>query len=202
MTMKQIIWIIRLTMISSFLVFSYIPLFSLIFVLIYPFISFYTSVFSLILFTLLGLLAIIGIITLDLRFRTLATAIFASGNLFILKNPYLLALGVTLSWVFYEIWFISLKYHQLDQEYSTYPSNSIEKQKLLKTFQVHFFSFIFLTWIVLSISWGILLIANNFYIELGTGEFGTLGIMLSIAIILLIYLVQKYIRFYSRKQPS
>jgi hypothetical protein len=189
-------------MISSFLVFSYIPLFSLIFVFIYPFLSAYAFIFSLILFTLLGLLVIIGIITLDLRFRTLATAFFASGILFLLKNPYLLAFGVILSWSFYEIWYISFKYNQLDQEYSTYPSDSIEKQKLLKTFQVHFFSFILLIWIVLSISWGILLIANNFYVELGTGEFGTLGITLSIAIILLIYLVQKYIRSYPRKQSS
>ncbi len=204
MKMQLIIWSLQLAMILSFLIFSFIPFISLIIIVFSPFLSKYMMIliFSIISTTILGLLAIFGIVTLNLGYRAFTVVFFSCGILFYLENPYLLALGVTLSWAFYEIWFISFKYHQLDQEYSTYPSNSIEKQKLLKPFQVHFFSFILLTWIVLSISWGILLIANNFYIQLGTGEFGTLGITLSIAIILLIYLVQKYIRFYPRKQSS
>jgi hypothetical protein len=101
-------------------------------------------------------------------------------------------LGFILSWCFYKIWYIAFKYNQLDQEYSTYSSNSIEIQKLMKTFQSQFYSFILLAWTILSISWGILLITNIFYVELGTGEFGTLGISISISIILLVRFIRDY----------
>ncbi len=192
MKMQQIIWSLQIIMMSSFIIFSFIPLLRL----IIPLFSYYLIIFfiSIFLLSILGFIALFGIITLKLDFRNIVTLFFSCGILFYIENPYLLALAVIITWMFHEMWFISFKYHQLDKEYSTYPPDSIEKQKLLKTFQMHLNSFILLAWIVLSISWGILLIANNFYIELGTGEYGTLGIAISVAIILLIYLVQKYVR--------
>ena len=71
-------------------------------------------------------------------------------------------------------------------------SNSIEVKKLLKTLQNQFSSFILLAWALLSVSWGILLVVNIFYIELGTGEFGTLGISISITIFLLVRLIRDH----------
>lgn len=194
--MQQIIWSLQITLTLGFLIFSFIPIFWFIFILFFSNLSIYYMLFfvSTVLLTILGLIAIFGILTLRLGFRPFVTVFFSCGIFFWIENPYLLTLGVILSWMFYEIWFISYKYHQLNQEYANYPSNSMERQKLLKTFQSQFGSTFVLAWIVLSISWGILLIGHNFYIELGTGEYGTLGITISVAIILLIYLVQKHIR--------
>jgi hypothetical protein len=159
-----------------------------------PFLASYLTLyfFSIILFLIFGLITIYGILSLKLELRPLITIFFSSGLLFYLQNPYLLVLGFILSWSFYKIWYIAFKYNQLDQEYSTYPSNSIENQKLMKTFQSQFNSFILFAWTILSISWGILLITNIFYIELGTGEFGTLGISISISIILLVRFIRDY----------
>ncbi|UCG03105.1 MAG: hypothetical protein JSW11_03765 [Candidatus Heimdallarchaeota archaeon] len=198
MKIRYILWSIRLFMIFCFVVFSLIPLLLAISLLFFSYLSSYFArylgiyMFSVILIILLGLIAVYGIVKFKIELRLLITALFSCGLLFYLQNPYLLALGVILTWSFYEIWYIAYKYNQLDQEYSTYLSNSIEIQKLMKTFQIQFNSFILLVWIVLSISWGILLLANYFYIELGTGEFGTLGISISIAIILLIRLVRDH----------
>ncbi len=207
MKMQLIFWNLQLAMIISFLVFSFIPLLSLIFSVLFSQLSVNLTmnlvyVCLIILFTVLGLIALFGITTLNLGYRSFVTIFFSCGILFYYENPYLLALGITLAWSFYNIWFITFKYRQLDQDYSTYPSNSIERQKLLKTFQIQFSSFALLTWIILSVSWGILLIASNFYIELGTREFGTLGITISLGIILIIYLFRKSVDSSSRKPLS
>lgn len=199
MRVNLIIWSLQITMICSFLVFSFFPFLWLIINSSLTYLSLYLSLLliSTVVLVLLGLISVIGIITLKLEYRPFVTIFFSSGILFYLRNPYLLALGVILAFSFYNFWFIAFKYHQLDQEYSSYPPYSIERQKLLKTFQIQLSSFILLAWIVLSISWGILFFASNFYIELGTGEFGTSGITISIAITLLFFLVQKYYSSYS-----
>jgi hypothetical protein len=193
MRMRNIIWSIRLVMISSYFVFSFVPLIFTISLLFLPFLSNYLSIylFSIIIIIIFGIIAIYGILSLKLELRDLITVFFSSGLLFYLQNPYLLVLGFILSWSFYKIWYIAFKYNQLDREYSTYPSNSIEIQKLMKTFQGQFNSFILLAWTMLSISWGILLVTNIFYVELGT-EFGTIGISVSITILLLVRFIRNY----------
>ncbi|MFW9904613.1 MAG: hypothetical protein ACFFFH_09795 [Candidatus Thorarchaeota archaeon] len=194
MRMRNILWCIRLIMIGTYFIFSFIPLLLTSSLLFLPFLSSYLTLyfFSIILFIIFGLIAIYGIISLKLKLRPLITVFFSSGLLLYLQNPYLLVLGFTLSWFFYKIWHIAFKYNQLDREYSTYPSNSIENKKLMKTFQGQFNSFILLVWTILSISWGILLVTNLFYVDLGTGEFGTLGISISITIILLVRFIRNY----------
>lgn len=192
MKMRQILWSIRLVMLSCFFIVSYIPI-----LLFSSFLFTNTAYFplfllSIIIIILIGLLAVYGILKFKLELRTLVTVIFSGGLLFYIQNPYILALGVILSWAFYKMWYIAFKYDQLDRDYSSYPSNSIEIQKLLITFQGQFNSFIFFLWIVLSISWGMILIVTSFYIDLGPGEFGTLGISISIAIILLVGFVRSH----------
>ena len=194
MRMSNILWSIRLVMIGSYFVFSFIPLLFASSLLFLPFLSSYLTLylFSIILFIIFGLIVIYGIVSLKMELRLLITVFFSSGLLFYLQNPYLLVLGFILSWSFYKIWYIAFRYNQLDREYSTYPSNSIEIQKLMKTFQNQFNSFILLAWTMLSFSWGILLVTNIFYVELGTGEFGTLGISVSITILLLVRFIRNY----------
>jgi hypothetical protein len=194
MRMRNILWSIRLVMICSYFIFSFIPLIFAISLFFLPFFTSYIIVYlsSIILIVILGLIAIYGIVSLKMELRPLITVFFSSGLLFYLQNPYLLALGIILSWSFYKIWYIAFKYHQLDREYSTYPYNSIEIQKLMKTFQGQFNSFILLVWTILSISWGILLLTNIFYVKLGTGEFGALGISISITILLLVRLIRSH----------
>ncbi|MFX0209710.1 MAG: hypothetical protein ACFFDT_27260, partial [Candidatus Hodarchaeota archaeon] len=148
MKIRYILWCIRLFMIFSYIVFSFIPLLLAISLLFFSYLTSYTVrnfaiyMFFVILIILLGFVAIYGIIKLKIELRLLITALLSCGLLFYLQNPYLLALGVILTWSFYEIWYIAFKYNQLDQEYSTYPSNSIEIQKLMKTFQTQLNSFI------------------------------------------------------------
>ncbi|UCG90147.1 MAG: hypothetical protein JSU57_00030 [Candidatus Heimdallarchaeota archaeon] len=191
MKMQKIIWSLQIVMALGYLSFSFIPLFWFFSIFFSPF--FVMLTISTILLALLGLIAFFGIATLKLGFRSFVTIFFSCGVLFYFENPYLLSLGIIITWMFYEIWFISFKYHQLDQEYSTYPQDSIEREKLQKTFQLQFASFLFLVWIVLSLVWGILLISTNLYVELGTGVYGTLGITISVAILLIVYLTQKYV---------
>ena len=192
MRMRHTLWIIRLVMLCGFFVVSYIPIILFISFLFSNPAYFPLYIITIIIILLLGGLAVYGIFKFKLELRPLVTVILSVGILFYIQNPYLLALGVILLWSFYRIWYIAFKFYQLDQDYSTYASNSIEIQKLLKTIRVQFNSFVFLVWIVLSISWGIILIVNTFYIDFGHGEFGTFGISISIAIILLIRLVKGY----------
>ena len=200
MKMRHILWIIRLVMICGFFVVSYIPIIMFISLIFSNSTYFPLYLFTITIILLLGCLVVYGILKFKLELRSLVTGILSVGILFYIRNPYLLALGVMLLWSFYKIWYIAYKYYQLDQDYSTYPSNSIEIQKLLNSFHTQFNSFVFLVWIVLSISWGIILIVNNFYIDFGSGEYGTIGISISIAIILLVRLVKGH--FDSRKSTS
>ncbi|MFX0014756.1 MAG: hypothetical protein ACFFB2_00850 [Promethearchaeota archaeon] len=202
MRINQILFFFRIMMISCFILFTFIPLFW--FILSLPFLASHSIrfVFVELILIILGFVAIYGILTLKLEYRSLVTAFFTCGNLFYLQNPYLLSLGVILSWSFYKIWLISFKYNQFDQEYVTYPLNSTEKQLLIKSYYNQLSSFFLLVWIILLISWGILFVTNNFFIEMGTGEFGTLGITISIAIILLVFLVQKYLTLRSSEETE
>lgn len=200
MILRHILWIIRLVMLCGFFVVSYIPIIMFISFIFSNSAYFPLYLFVIIIMLLLGCLAVYGILKFKLELRSLVTMILSVGILFYIQNPYLLVLGVIFLWSFYKIWYIAFKYYQLDQDYSTYPSNSIEIQKLLNSFHAQFNSFVFLVWIVLSISWGIILIVNNFYIDFGPGEYGTIGISISIAIILLVRLVKGH--FDSKKSTS
>jgi hypothetical protein len=178
-------------MVFTFLFFSFIPLISAT-LLFLPYYSDYLTFFVLLIgfFLCLGIIAIFGIFTLQLRFRGLSTGLFSFGIIFSFNDPYLLTLGTVISWSFYEFWFLASRYQDLLREYSTYTNDSIEKQKLTDLFRTQITSFGLLAWIVLSISWGILFIASNYFIEVGE-EFGTLGISISIAMIILLYIIQK-----------
>ncbi|MFX0171495.1 MAG: hypothetical protein ACFE9L_06215 [Candidatus Hodarchaeota archaeon] len=186
-----IIWGIRIVMFITFLVFSFVPFISAI-LLILPRYSDYLAFFVLIIgfFCILGFITIFGIFTLKIELRELGIGLFSFGILFSFSDPYLLALGIILSWSFYEFWYLASHYQQLSIEYSNYASYSTEKQKLLEIFRTQIISFGLLAWIALSISWGILFIASNYYIELGE-NFGTLGISISAAMIILVYVIQK-----------
>ncbi|UCE13300.1 MAG: hypothetical protein JSV04_14080 [Candidatus Heimdallarchaeota archaeon] len=199
MKVKIVIWSIQLFMIFGFLFFSILPLITIISTFFSLFISYFWEIRNFILLLLIfsGLISIYGIITLDLRLRTFTTIIFSGGILYSFENPYLLTLGVILTWLFYEIWFICNKYHLLDSEYRTYPISCIEKQRLEKSLFNQLSSFGLLGWIVLLISWAVIFTANNFYIDLG--EYGTVGISLSVAMILLLYLTKNFIRLPSRQ---
>ncbi|MFX0151745.1 MAG: hypothetical protein ACFFAJ_13235 [Candidatus Hodarchaeota archaeon] len=186
-----IIWGIRIAMFVTFLVFSFVPLVSEILLILsrYPE---YLAFFGLIIgfLCILSFITIFGILTLRIELRELGTGLFSFGILFSFTNPYLIALGIILSWFFYEFWYLASHYQQLIIEYTNYSSDSIEKQKLLEIFRSQITSFGLLAWIALSISWGILFIASNYYIELGK-NFGTLGISISAAMIILLYVIQK-----------
>ncbi|MFX0183215.1 MAG: hypothetical protein ACFE95_09075 [Candidatus Hodarchaeota archaeon] len=186
-----IIWGIKIIMALTFLIFSFIPLISATLLFLPYFLDYFTFFVMLIgFFLFLGIITIYGIFTLQLRFRGLSTGLFSFGIIFSFNDPYLLTLGIVFSWSFYEFWFLTSCYQDLIREYSTYTEDSIEKQKLIDIFRTQVISFGLLAWIVLSISWGILFIASNYFIEVGE-EFGTLGISISIAMIILLYIIQK-----------
>ncbi|MFX1250536.1 MAG: hypothetical protein ACFFCZ_02890 [Promethearchaeota archaeon] len=193
-SLRAIIWGVQLTMMASFLVFSLIPLLSyVIFVLpyYYPFIF----ILFIVLILLFASIAIFGIITLHSKLRLITALFFSFGTLFNFFDPYMLSLGLIISWLFYELWFQLMIFRQLDEEYVTYLPESIEKTKLMKLFQDQLTSFGLFAWIVLLISWGILFFASNFYIELGEEKgFGTLGLTLSIIIILAVYLGKRVVK--------
>ena len=109
----------------------------------------------------------------------------------VFDDPFILALWVILTWGFYEIWFLTSRYEQLDQEYDSYPSECKEREKLIEIFRIQFSSFGLLAWIALSVSLIILMITTNFYIELGF-SFGTLGVTISFVVIFFIYLTKKF----------
>ncbi|MFX0123145.1 MAG: hypothetical protein ACFFAE_05865 [Candidatus Hodarchaeota archaeon] len=193
MKLHSFIRAIQLIMILTFLIFSYIPFFSAALLLVsrYYSINFLIIIVFITFILLFGIIVISGIITLQLELRGLSTILFSFGILFSFTDTYLIALGVILSWIFYESLFLTSRYHQLDLEYESYPLNSVERQKLREGFRTQFGSLGVLAWIALSISWAILLFASNFYIEVGQ-EFGTLGISISISMLMLMYLVRKF----------
>ncbi|MHA2224990.1 MAG: hypothetical protein ACXAC8_07285 [Candidatus Hodarchaeales archaeon] len=193
MKLNRVIWTIQMVLIISFLAFSYLPFCSTLILILSEFfysnLTFITLSIGLTLF--LGGLTIYGLITLHLGIRNIGTLVFSIGIIFNFNNAYLLSIGVILSWLFYEIWYLCNQYHQMETEYRTYSEESTEKQKLLETFRSQISSLGLLSWIALSVSLIILMITTNFYIELGF-NFGTLGVSISFAVIFFIYLTKKF----------
>lgn len=184
MKLKPIIWGIQFIMIFTFLIFSFFPL-------IYNILNRFPSNFGMIVIISFPFgLTIYGIITLKSKLREFSTVFFSIGIIFSFSDSFILSFGVVISWVFYETWMIAWTYNQLDMEYLPYSSNSPERLKLNRSFQSRIISISLLAWIALSLSWGLLFIAQNFFIQLGT--FGTLGISISIAMVLILYLIPKY----------
>jgi hypothetical protein len=203
LSLKTIIWIIKLVMILLFLSFSFLPLAIASFTLLLEFYSNNIRLQILVLIILLsfGFMSLFGIITSNLKIRFLGVGFFSLGIVFSFTNPYLLSLGIVVSWVFYEIWYLISQYDQFIWDYDDYPKNSFETQKLNKIFYNQFISLGTLAWIALSISWLALFISSNYYIELGF-QFGTLGISISIAMILIFYLINKLFVIPSRKEKN
>jgi len=180
-------------MFLTFLFISYIPLISVVLFFL-PQVPFrettVITTYSIILLILWGLCTIFGILTMDLRLRGISTTLFSLGIILSFNDPYLLSFGIILTWIFFEFWFIVSQSQQLVREYSSYSIVSLERRKLKDTVQNQIFSFGFLAWVVLLVTWVVLFIAENFYIELGK-ELGPIGISISIAITFLLLLFQK-----------
>ncbi|MFX1534922.1 MAG: hypothetical protein ACFFDI_11920 [Promethearchaeota archaeon] len=193
-SLQAIIWVAQLAMMGSFLLFSLIPLFSYV-IFLSPYFNPFFFVLFIVLISLFALVVIFGIITLHSKLRLIATLFFSLGTLSNFFDPYMLSLSLIISWLFYELWFQLMIFRQLDEEYVTYLPESIEKKKLKKLFQDQLTSYGLFAWIALTISWGILFFASNFYIELGQERgFGTLGLALSIVIILTVYIGKKVVK--------
>lgn len=192
MKLKPIIWGIKLLMIFTFLIFSFFPL-------IYNLLNGFPSHLNIIVIVSIPFgLTIYGIITLKAKLREISTIFFSFGIIFSFSDSFILSFGVVISWVFYETWMIAWIYNQLDMEYLPYSSNSPERLKLNKSFQSRITAISLLAWIALSLSWGLLFIAQNFYIQLG--KFGTLGISISLAMLLILYLIPKYTEVLSKQR--
>lgn len=192
MKLKPIIWGIQFIMIFTFLIFSFFPL-------IYNLLNRFPSHLSMtVMISIPFGLTIYGIITLKAKLREISTIFFSFGIIFSFSDSFILSFGVVISWLFYETWMIAWTYDQLDMEYLPYSSNSLERLKLNRSFQSRITAISLLAWIALFLSWGLLLIAQNFYIQLG--KFGTLGISLSLAMLLILYLIPKYTKVISKQR--
>ena len=193
MKLKPIIWGIQFAMAVTFLMFSFFPL-------LYTLLSHFPLQFNILAIFLIipAVITIYGISDLKLKYRGICTGYFSFGIIFSFSDGFILSLGVVISWMFYETWMIAWRYNQLDMEYLPYSSNNQERLKLNKVFQSQIISINLLAWIALSLSWVLLLIAQNFYIQFG--NFGTLGISISIAMLLILYLVPKYIGVHSKQR--
>jgi len=141
---------------------------------------------------IVGVVTIIGIFTLNLDLRGLTTFIFSIGIIFNFDDPFFLAFGVVLSWLFYELLYVFARFYQLDMEYSSYPEGSFERQRLTHNLRTQLISFLIIGWITISLTWVALYLSTNFYFELGK-DFGTLGIATSFTMITLVYLTQRYV---------
>ncbi|MFW9854056.1 MAG: hypothetical protein ACFFFG_03320 [Candidatus Thorarchaeota archaeon] len=120
--------------------------------------------------------------------------ILTVGIISIFNDPYVISFSVVLSWFLYEIWYITARFHQVIHEYETYYSEkSPEVTKLHKLFRSQFTSFAILSWTALALSWTIIYLASHYFIELGF-DFGTLGITISLAMVLLIRVVKELYR--------
>jgi len=188
MRLKPVILGIQFIMVLTFLFFSFFPL-------LYTLSSLIVFQFPIlvILLIILGLITIYGIYTLNLGFRGLSTGYLSLGIIFSVTDSFILSFGVVISWLFYETWLLAWKFQQLDREYLPYTSNSPEQMKLHKLFQSQLISLSLLAWISLTLSWGVLFIAQTFYVQLGS-EFGTLGVSISLALLFLLYLVSRHTR--------
>ena len=188
------IFLMRIFMLIIFIIFSYFP-FIAVFNIILPqyfadnlYFFILTGLFTI----LVGAVTIYSIYTLNLDLRGITTGVFSIGIIFSFDNPYFLAFGVVLSWLFYELWHVFARFYQLDKEYSSYTSKSFERQRLNRNLRAQIVSFLIIGWITVSMSWIVLYFSTNFYFELGR-EFGTLGIATSFAMVTLVYLTQRFV---------
>ncbi|MFX0094529.1 MAG: hypothetical protein ACFFBD_22530 [Candidatus Hodarchaeota archaeon] len=201
-SLRSIIWGFQLAMLVLFLIFSLLPLLSFV-LLIIPNFNPYIIILSIILIFLLASVTIIGIISLHSNLRLISACVFSVGTFFNFFDPYLLSLGFVISWLFYELWFQLMLFRQIDDEYNSYLPESIERKKLVKSFQDQITSFGLFAWIVLLITWGILFITSNFFIELGLERgFGTLGVAISITIILSAFFARNLLKNRKKQQNS
>ncbi len=174
-----------------FLVFSYVPFISTILISEN---ALNITIISVGFASIFGAIVIFGIIQTRLSLRIPATCFFSLGILIGFSDVFSLSFGVILSWVFYESWFISSHFYHLDQEYETYSEATIERIKLNKIFRSQIYSFLIIAWIALSISWGVLLLSNNFFVQIGENKgFGTLGITISISVMLFFFIIRKFL---------
>lgn len=182
----------RFSMLIIFIFFSFIPFVSVINIILPQYFSnnIYFFILAGTVTIIIGVVTIISIITLNLDLRGLTTLVFSIGIIFSFDNPYFLAFGVVLSWLFYELWFVFARFYQLDKEYSSYKQKSFERQRLSRNLRAQLISFLIIGWITISLSWAVLYLSTNFYFELGR-EFGTLGIATSFTMITLVYLTQR-----------
>ena len=186
------ILLMRFSMLIIFIFFSYIPFIAVINVILPQYFS-DTSYFFILAaaFTIIiGVVTIISIYTLNLDLRGLTMIIFTVGIIFSFDDPYFLAFGVVLSWLFYELWYVFARFYQLDKEYSSYSQKSFERQRLSHNLRTQLISFLIIGWITISLSWVVLYISTNFYFELGK-DFGTLGIATSFTMVTIVYLTQR-----------
>jgi hypothetical protein len=186
-------------MLFIFIFFSLIPFVSAINKLTLHFFSnipyFYLLV--ILLTFILSIVTIISIYTLNLDLRWITTIIFSTGIVLNFDDPYFLAFGVVLCWLFYEFWFIFARFLQLDKEYFSYKQGSFERKRLSLNLRNQVISFLIIGWITISLSWIVIYLSSNYYFELGR-DFGTLGIATSLTMIALVYLTQRYVL----KQPA
>ncbi|MHA1975122.1 MAG: hypothetical protein ACTSW1_19205 [Candidatus Hodarchaeales archaeon] len=194
MKIKSVILTFKISMVMTFYLFSFIPLinawlntFTVLFV-------FNAKAYYILgaTFMIFGIISTFGILTLKLTFRALTAIFFSLGIIFSYSSPYFFSLGIVLSWFFYEIWRILYFFSILDKEYEPYDNFDLERIRVTQVFKNQIVSLSILAWIAISLSWLVLFIASIFYIQLGKEHFGTIGISLSAAMLLLLYLVPRY----------
>ena len=194
---------IRLNLLLIYIIFSFIPFFSALNIFLPQYFFNNIYIFSVILaFSMaLCLISVIGILTLRLQLRKISTVVFSLGIIFGFNDPMILSLGVVLTWLFYELWFLLARFHQLDEDYSSYPKGSFEKFRLYQNFKNQVTSTLFLAWITLSLSWVVLAITSTFYLELGE-KYGTLGLATGAVMLILVFLSRKLVLTPSNDQNS
>ncbi|MHA1225976.1 MAG: hypothetical protein ACTSPV_04460, partial [Candidatus Hodarchaeales archaeon] len=92
----------------------------------------------------------------------------------------------------FEIWRILWGFSILDKEYEPYKTYDIERIRLNQVFKSQIVSLSILAWTAISLSWLILFIGSLFYVQLGEEHFGTIGISLSAAMLLILYIVPRF----------
>ena len=188
------ILLMRFSMLIIFIFFSFIPFVAVINLILPQYFAnnLYFSVLAAAFTIIIGVVTIISIYTLNLDLRGSTTIIFSLGIVFSFDDPYFLAFGVVLSWLFYELWYIFARFYQMDKEYSSYTQQSFERQRLSHNLRTQLISFLIIGWITISLSWVVLYLSTNFYFELGK-EFGTLGIATSFTMVTIVYLTQRLV---------
>ena len=138
------ILLMRIIMLIFFIFLSLIPFVSAINIILLHYFSNNPAfvIFAEILIIIVSIVTIIGIYTLNLDLRGITTIIFSSGLILSFDNPYLLALGIVLCWLFYELWYILERFAQLDKEYSSYTKESFERQRLSRNLHTQLISFL------------------------------------------------------------